>query len=476
MKPSDRPASETVDAVLGDDLIGRILRSRGGRKLVAMDDKAMREFLTSAASSLSVRPTDDPELKATIDAARAQTQRRMDVMLSADIPAAIGLVGALADLDESGYAARNCAGVSGGAIVAALLAAAYLPIEIRDVVLALDTRRLRLGRRSLVPTKELHGSAYLEAWLTEQLAAKGVATFRDLMLVPELRVSASLEALRRAFSGEVTAFDLLRDLFATHPAYGEGRAGKVVIGEAPSGARRRTVDDWFDAAGDVFEIDSSFLLDGRRLTCALAYLDGPTCELLAPDKILITIEHEIDGLEAQLSDHGRRLRDACHGGSDAEVTTPSPSPTAAARESRLQVLVRDPGSGRFLLLPRDAQALGRDPASLSVAAAVAMSAGPGAEPLPVSIFDVEDAAPQWPTFGITVVQQAIATHTADPADAARTIVVRMPFELRDDVDPTQDHLFDLYAAGRSACREFLDGWDFERWVSTFRASPPPSQA
>ena len=216
MPLSDRPAEQTVDAVLADDLILRILRSRGGRKLVAMDDKAMREFLTSAASSLNVRPTDDPELKATIDAARAQTQRRMDLVLTADLTLAIGLVGALTDLDESGYAARNCAGISGGAIVAALLAAAYLPIEIRDVLLSVDTRKFR--ERGPRLTRNAHYSTeLLEDWLRELLAAKNVITFRDLMLVPELRVSTSLESLRRRITGEVTTFDLLTDLFATHP-------------------------------------------------------------------------------------------------------------------------------------------------------------------------------------------------------------------------------------------------------------------
>jgi hypothetical protein len=283
----------------------------------------------------------------------------------------------------------------------------------------------------------------------------------------------------------VTTFDLLRDLFATHPSYGAGRAGKLEVGPAPPEAVRRTVGDWYASAGEVFQVDSSFLLDGRRLICALAYLDESTCRLLTPDDLLAAIEREIDGLERELSEHGRELRDRCHGrGGELQVTSRTLDPMAAARQSRLQVLVHDEKApGRFLLLPRDAQVLEHDPSTLSVAKAVAMAAARhdrppsqsgGADPLPIGIFDVADAAPQWPTFGIAVVWPgATTTTTSEAADAARTIVVQAPFPGDADLDLTQEQLLALYTAGRMACREFLDGWDFERWLATFRPGSPP---
>src|SRR4051794_7475664 len=354
MPPSDRAPEETVKAVLADELTARILGSRGGRRLLAMDDRAMREFLTSAASSLSVRPTDDPELKATIDAARAETRQRMDVVLSADLDHISGLAGALTALDEAGYAPRNCAGASGGAVMAALLAAGYLPNETVRMIGAIAVRPS--GRRNLIPPRpgEIRTSQELLAWLADVLSARGVRTFGDLMLVRELRVSASLQSIADRLPGPVTTFALLGDLLPTHPSYGGGRAGKLGL-EAPPGADvSRPVDDWFAAAWELFEADSSFLLDGRRLVCALAYLDGPTCEVLSRDGFLAEVEREIGTLDSELNAYGLHLRKACRGALSTPVDAPpAAGPGAAARESRLQVVVLQEQSDRVVVLPRD---------------------------------------------------------------------------------------------------------------------------
>src|SRR5260370_34948133 len=53
----------------------------------------------------------------------------------------IGLVGALAHLEEQGYQPVNLAGTSAGAIVAALHAAGYSARELKDIIAGLDFRK-----------------------------------------------------------------------------------------------------------------------------------------------------------------------------------------------------------------------------------------------------------------------------------------------------------------------------------------------
>ena len=483
MTPSDRSPEETVKAVQADQLAERILSSRGGRRLLAMDDRAMREFLTSAASSLSVRPTDDPDLKDTLAAARAETRQRMDVVLSADIAHVLGLAGALTALDEAGYTARNCAGVSGGAIVAALLATGYLPNEITRLLNALALRPA--PKRNLVPPRpeEIRDTPALVRWLRERLEDKGVVAFRDLMLVSELRLSTSLQALAERMPDDVAAVEVLGALLPAHPSYGGGRAATVKLEVPAADAPRKPVGDWFYAASELFAADSSFMLDGRRLVCALAYLDAATCEALSRDGVLAEVEREVGTLDAELNDHGLRLREDCRGERAAQPRTPGPAPEAAARESRLQVVVHERQGGRLSILPRDARVLGENAGDLPVAdLAVGAAARAPFKPVdrvtpagntlsyqdaghaggsPVGLFDVSDGEPAWPTFGIVVAVPGEAA-TPPPVDAARTIVVLATAPAPEGLDMT------LYEAGYAACREFLAGWDFARWRETFR--------
>jgi NTE family protein len=104
----------------------------------------------------------------------------------------VGLAGALAELEEQGYAPQNIAGTSAGAITAALLAAGYRGEELREIVMELDFRQFQdkawedkvpLIEKSLSLLLDLgiyEGNRFYE-WVKEKLAAKGVHTFSDLV-------------------------------------------------------------------------------------------------------------------------------------------------------------------------------------------------------------------------------------------------------------------------------------------------------
>lgn len=103
----------------------------------------------------------------------------------------IGLVGALAVLEERGFEVQRVAGTSAGAIAAALVAAGYTAAELRQVLLELDFNSFKdetwedriplVGEVvSAVFEKGMYkGERFLE-WMQGLLAAKGVRTFADL--------------------------------------------------------------------------------------------------------------------------------------------------------------------------------------------------------------------------------------------------------------------------------------------------------
>ena len=104
----------------------------------------------------------------------------------------IGLVGALAVLEEQGFQPQNMAGASAGAIVAALYAAGYTAAELRDIIGHLDFNqftdrgwedRLPLGRRtaSILKDQGIYEGKVFEGWIRGLLNAKGVRTFKDLV-------------------------------------------------------------------------------------------------------------------------------------------------------------------------------------------------------------------------------------------------------------------------------------------------------
>jgi NTE family protein len=104
----------------------------------------------------------------------------------------IGLAGALATLEERGYLPQNVAGTSAGAINASLLAAGYNAAELREIIVSLDYNQFKdRGWEDKVPLVErsfsllldlgLYEGKRFEEWIREQLEAKGVRTFADLV-------------------------------------------------------------------------------------------------------------------------------------------------------------------------------------------------------------------------------------------------------------------------------------------------------
>lgn len=105
----------------------------------------------------------------------------------------IGLVGAIAVAEESGYQWENIAGTSAGAIVAALLAAGYTAAEMKEILDDLDYKKFKdtslLDRipiagpmLSLIFEKGIYEGKFLENWIRELLRKKKIKTFSDLIL------------------------------------------------------------------------------------------------------------------------------------------------------------------------------------------------------------------------------------------------------------------------------------------------------
>ncbi|MDD4169592.1 MAG: patatin-like phospholipase family protein [Desulfotomaculaceae bacterium] len=106
---------------------------------------------------------------------------------------AIGILGALSEAERRGYNWVNVAGTSAGAIIASLVAAGYAAEEIKNLLYEIDLNlfkdkdwlfqipffgpALRLWFKS-----GLYEGNYMEQWLRSKLAAKGVSTFKDLIL------------------------------------------------------------------------------------------------------------------------------------------------------------------------------------------------------------------------------------------------------------------------------------------------------
>lgn len=202
---------------------------------------------------------------------------------------------------------------------------------------------------------------------------------------------------------------------------------------------------------------------------------------------------------------------------------------------RAQVIASDLTGRRLLVLPRDAGKLGvEDPDSFEVALAVRMSAGlpfffepvrfpnpaTGREHLivdggilsnfPVWLFDSR-GVPEWPTFGLMLVEPEPRTPVAEridrparpaggldavvdyvralvetmieardrlyieTADFARTIPIPTLGVRTTDLDLPPQRKRALYEAGRDAAEQFLETWNFEGYVAEFRKGAPHSR-
>ncbi len=103
----------------------------------------------------------------------------------------LGISGAL-EVAEKYYRWENVAGTSAGSIIGALVAAGYSAKEIKELMMEVDYRKFK----DPFPFREvplagpiycfmaklgLFQGKYIEQWMTEKLAAKGIHTFGDLV-------------------------------------------------------------------------------------------------------------------------------------------------------------------------------------------------------------------------------------------------------------------------------------------------------
>jgi NTE family protein len=130
----------------------------------------------------------------------------------------IGLVGALAELEQRGWRRACVAGTSAGAITAALLAADYRAEELRRILLELDFHKFEdRGWEDRIPGGELFSiikdkgifeGDYLLDWIEGLLADKGIRTFANLRNKPE-EDNPKRRYLLRVIASDVTGRQLL---------------------------------------------------------------------------------------------------------------------------------------------------------------------------------------------------------------------------------------------------------------------------
>ena len=202
--------------------------------------------------------------------------------------------------------------------------------------------------------------------------------------------------------------------------------------------------------------------------------------------------------------------------------------------SRLQVIASDVTTHELLVLPRDARKLGIEPDALEVALAVRMSMsipiffepvrienrqtgrthvivdGGMLSNYPVWLFD-ERGVPEWPTFGLLLVepeptvslaarlprtrmeghgpgavidylkalaQTVMEAHDrlyVEQANYARTIAIPTLGVAATDFDLGRERIMALYESGRRAADAFLETWDFEAYVAEYRSGKEHSR-
>ena len=195
---------------------------------------------------------------------------------------------------------------------------------------------------------------------------------------------------------------------------------------------------------------------------------------------------------------------------------------------KVRVIASDITERQLLVLPQDAIKFGIHPDDLNVALALRMSMSipiffepvkfrnpqTGREHLivdggllsnyPVWLFDVQ-GTPDWPTFGLRLVEPSPATPISDrlpephqarggiqavtdylkslvqtmmefhdrlyieQADFARTIPISTLGVSSTDFHLSGEHITGLYQSGRTAALDFLRTWDFEGYIAEFRS-------
>jgi NTE family protein len=131
----------------------------------------------------------------------------------------VGLAGAYSMLEERGFEAKNVAGTSAGAITAALIAAGYKADELREIIVSLNFRqfqdeawedRIPLIDRTvsiLLDQGVYEGQRFYE-WMKELLEAKGIRTFRDLV-IQEFAEDPKYRSKLQVIASDVTGRRLL---------------------------------------------------------------------------------------------------------------------------------------------------------------------------------------------------------------------------------------------------------------------------
>lgn len=148
------------------------------------------------------------------------TRPRVDLVCEGGGVRGIALVGALGVLEEHGYRIQNRAGTSAGAIVTTLHAAGYDAAQLHTLMHETDfSRFIDLGLLDRLPVVGpplsvlyehgvFEGDAFYR-WMTQQLAARGVQTFADLVH-PEFADEGSLYRYRvQVIASDLSARRLL---------------------------------------------------------------------------------------------------------------------------------------------------------------------------------------------------------------------------------------------------------------------------
>lgn len=105
----------------------------------------------------------------------------------------VGLVGAIAVIEEHGYTFENVAGTSAGAIVSSLIAAGYKAPEIKRIIESLNFKEFMdedwedkipiVGKLvSLIHEKGIYEGKFFENLMRGLLADRNIRTFKDLIL------------------------------------------------------------------------------------------------------------------------------------------------------------------------------------------------------------------------------------------------------------------------------------------------------
>lgn len=149
----------------------------------------------------------------------AAKQKKADGVFEGGGVKGIGLVGAVAKAEELGYQFENVAGTSAGAIVAALVAAGYNAQEMKEILQLLNYENFKdPGKLNILPLvgpvlrlvfkKGLYLGEFIEAWLKEMLAEKGVHTFGDLV-IEDYQDSPKYRYKLRVIASDITSGEML---------------------------------------------------------------------------------------------------------------------------------------------------------------------------------------------------------------------------------------------------------------------------